>query len=105
MTPFPHAAPNSAPEPAPAIDPWTLINRVGQRLNETLGEGAIAVDPAWLVAIATPPILGALASARAIGHALDQLGASSEELFRGDRLPVLHQTEAPPARPPAPSPD
>ncbi|MCG9886289.1 MAG: hypothetical protein MH825_12090 [Cyanobacteria bacterium] len=98
-------APDSPPASATPPDPWTLLNRLGQRLNQTLEAGAIAVDPVWLVAMATPPILGALASARAIGSALDQLGATSEELFRGDRLPVLHQTEAPTAHPPAPSPD
>lgn len=86
-------APDSPPASTKPNDPWTLLNRLGQSLSQTLEAGAIAVDPTWLVAIATPPILGALASARAIGSALDQLGATSEELFRGDRLPVLHQTE------------
>lgn len=120
MTPAARACPWTAPPQASAADasgkpspegPWSALNRLGQALNDglkTMQGDAIAVDPTWLMAIATPPMLGALASARALSSALDHLGASSEELFRGDRLPVLHLNDprdraiAPPQSPGAP---
>jgi hypothetical protein len=48
------------------------------------------VSPSLLVSIAAAPWLGAIVSVRAAGSFLEQLGLASEEMFRGDRLPVLH---------------
>jgi len=43
----------------------------------------------WGLALATPPFLGALRLAQTLGVELQTLGEWSEELFRGQRLPVL----------------
>lgn len=43
-----------------------------------------------LVSIAAAPAAVALVAARALGAGLEQLGRASEEIFRGDRLPILH---------------
>ena len=52
-----------------------------------------AVSPSLLVSIAAAPWLSAIVSVRAAGSFLEQLGVASEEMFRGDRLPVLHFTD------------
>ncbi|WP_309742355.1 hypothetical protein [Chamaesiphon sp. OTE_20_metabat_361] len=49
-----------------------------------------AVSPSLLVSIVAAPWLSAIVSVRAAGSFLEQLGIASEEMFRGDRLPVLH---------------
>ncbi|MEL6939541.1 MAG: hypothetical protein AAFO84_10145 [Cyanobacteria bacterium J06598_1] len=43
----------------------------------------------FAVAIATAPLIGALLASRVAAQSLVQLGQSSEELFRGERLPTL----------------
>lgn len=43
-----------------------------------------------LIGLATGPLLVALVAGRAIAQAMKEVGEASEELFRGDRLPVLH---------------
>jgi hypothetical protein len=48
------------------------------------------VSPSLLVSLAATPWLAAIVSARAAGDFIEQLGLASEEIFRGDRLPVLH---------------
>jgi hypothetical protein len=52
------------------------------------------VSPSLLVSIAATPWLSAIVSVRAASSFLEQLGLASEEMFRGDRLPVLHFSEA-----------
>jgi len=47
-----------------------------------------------LVSLATGPFLLGLVAGRALEHLLQDLGKASEELFRGDRLPVLPLEEA-----------
>lgn len=42
-----------------------------------------------LISLVTPPLLLGILSSHAAALALHQLGQVSEELFRGDRLPVL----------------
>lgn len=42
----------------------------------------------WL-GVATVPLLGGILMGRAIAKFLTTLGESSEELFRGDRLPIV----------------
>jgi hypothetical protein len=44
------------------------------------------------VGLGTAPILVGLLGARAIAAAMQELGAASEEIFRGDRLPILKIT-------------
>ncbi len=41
----------------------------------------------FAVSLSTLPVLSLLAGGHAIAHSLRQLGAASEEIFRGDRLP------------------
>ncbi len=51
--------------------------------------GEFAEPPTWLVALATGPVLLGLVGAAVVQDALIELGKQSEELFRGERLPVL----------------
>jgi hypothetical protein len=48
------------------------------------------ISPSLLVSLAATPLLGAIVATHATGRFLAQLGVMSEEIFRGDRLPVLH---------------
>lgn len=51
------------------------------------------VSPSLLVSIAATPWLSAIVGLQATGNLLERLGLASEEIFRGDRLPVLHFTD------------
>jgi len=42
-----------------------------------------------LIGLATAPVLVALVGGKALARAIDELGHMSEEVFRGDRLPLL----------------
>lgn len=50
-----------------------------------------------LISLATIPVLAIILGSKAVAEAVRGLGEASEELFRGDRLPVLndapHATE------------
>jgi hypothetical protein len=48
------------------------------------------VSPSLLVSLAATPWLLTIVSLKAASGFLEQLGLVSEEIFRGDRLPVLH---------------
>lgn len=43
-----------------------------------------------LISLATGPMLLGVLGAQAVSSWLQAVGMSSEEVFRGDRLPVLH---------------
>ncbi len=58
------------------------------------------ISPSVLVSLAATPWLGAIVATQATGRFLEQLGVMSEEIFRGDRLPVLHFPHSPIAEPP-----
>jgi hypothetical protein len=45
-----------------------------------------------LLSLSTAPLLCLLLGGRALALALTEIGQTSEELFRGDRLPVLKMT-------------
>ncbi len=47
------------------------------------------IDPEILVGLAVVPVLMGMVGVRAIADGLQELGALSEEIFSGDRLPVL----------------
>lgn len=47
------------------------------------------VDPDVALSIATIPVLAVLVGGYAIAQTLQELSTMSEELFRGDRLPLL----------------
>ena len=51
---------------------------------------ATIVAPSILVSLATTPCLLAIVAIKAASGLLAQLGSTSEEIFRGDRLPVIH---------------
>lgn len=42
-----------------------------------------------LLSVGTAPLLLALIGEKMLSKAIDELGQASEELFRGDRLPIL----------------
>jgi hypothetical protein len=48
------------------------------------------VSPSVLVSLAATPWLATIVTVRAASGFLEQVGLISEEIFRGDRLPVLH---------------
>ncbi|HEY9654271.1 MAG TPA: hypothetical protein V6C50_02160 [Crinalium sp.] len=48
------------------------------------------VPPALLLSLATAPVLLAFVGGKALTKAVYELSVFSEEIFRGDRLPVLH---------------
>ncbi len=47
-------------------------------------------NPILWLSIATVPLLIALLSTKALFELMQQAGLASEELFRGDRLPILN---------------
>jgi hypothetical protein len=51
---------------------------------------ASVVSPSLLVSLAATPLLMTIVTLKAASGLLEQLGLVSEEIFRGDRLPVLH---------------
>jgi hypothetical protein len=48
------------------------------------------VTPSLLVSLAATPCLLAIVAIRATSEVLERIGVTSEEIFRGDRLPVIH---------------
>ncbi len=58
--------------------------------SPTPTSGIPIVSPALLVSLAATPWLVAIVTANTAGSWLERLGLASEEIFRGDRLPVLH---------------
>lgn len=46
--------------------------------------------PAIFLSLATAPLLITLEVGQALGKILTEVGQGSEEMFRGDRLPILH---------------
>ena len=46
--------------------------------------------PSLLVSLAATPVVLTIVAITAAGKAIEQLGLASEEIFRGDRLPILH---------------
>jgi hypothetical protein len=51
---------------------------------------APVVSPSILVSLVATPWLVTIVTLNAASGLLEQLGLASEEIFRGDRLPVLH---------------
>jgi hypothetical protein len=48
------------------------------------------IPPALIVSLVAPAWTVAIVSLQSGAKLLEQLGVASEEIFRGDRLPVLH---------------
>ncbi|MGF1478133.1 MAG: hypothetical protein ACFB4I_01395 [Cyanophyceae cyanobacterium] len=55
---------------------------------------SLAADLA--LSLATGPFLLGLVALGSVADLLQELGQTSEEMFRGDRLPILPVPEAPP---------
>ncbi|MGK7903318.1 MAG: hypothetical protein AB4352_18300 [Hormoscilla sp.] len=51
------------------------------------------VGSQMLLSLAIPPVLIGLACAHTVSEALASLGLTSEEIFRGDRLPLLNREQ------------
>ena len=58
-----------------------------------------SLDAKILVGLATVPVLAGMVGVRALAEGLRELGSLSEEIFRGDRLPVLEFSNLPTAKP------
>ncbi len=51
---------------------------------------SLKVSPSLIVSLVATPWLVTIATVQAANGFLEQVGLISEEIFRGDRLPVLH---------------
>jgi len=49
--------------------------------------------PGIFLSLATAPLLVTLEVGQSLGKMLTEVGQSSEEMFRGNRLPILHFSE------------
>jgi hypothetical protein len=45
--------------------------------------------PQICLSLATGPVLATLTCAQSLGQTLTEMGQASEEMFRGERLPIL----------------
>lgn len=90
----PRGSNRSTPCPGQHQD-WVQSIRQGQRAIDPL-----LPPPEWLVGLAVLPVLTGLVGVRVAGRAMAELGELAEEIFRGDRLPILTLGRgADPARP------
>ncbi len=48
------------------------------------------IPPTVLLQLGTVPMLFALLAEKAVDKSMQAIGSASEELFRGDRLPILN---------------
>jgi hypothetical protein len=56
---------------------------------QTSSEPQLKIPSDWLISLATTPILLMLGGSKVLVDAVLDLSQTSEEVFRGDRLPVL----------------
>ncbi|KAM3090215.1 hypothetical protein ACKFKG_30690 [Phormidesmis sp. 146-35] len=54
----------------------------------------LKINPEVLLGLATLPVLVGLVGVNAIAQSVQELGMLSEEIFRGDRLPVLNLSDS-----------
>ena len=57
--------------------------------NRHFHSPTLPVSPELLISLATGPMLLGILSAKSLSEFVRQMGVASEEIFRGDRLPVL----------------
>lgn len=50
----------------------------------------LPISPEVLLSLATAPLLFGILATRALANVFQEAGQISEELFRGDRLPILN---------------
>ncbi len=58
-----------------------------------------SIESKVLVGLTTLPVLAGMVGVRALSEGLRELGSLSEEIFRGDRLPILDFSTLPTANP------
>ncbi len=58
--------------------------------SQTSQASPVKMPSDWLISLATAPVLLLLGGSKVLADAVLDLSQTSEELFRGDRLPVLH---------------
>ena len=72
-----------------------------QSFRENSSENPTLITPSWkissdiVLSLATGPVLLGLLGNKAINELLLEVGLSSEEIFRGDRLPMLNFPQNP----------
>ncbi|WP_346294000.1 hypothetical protein [Sphaerothrix gracilis] len=74
---------------AQSEDPTTVTPPGSNQASRHQPANSFSLAPNLLVSLATAPVLLGILGGRALGEFVQQLGLASEELFRGDRLPVL----------------
>lgn len=94
--PRPLHQPPGLPHPAPVISSGEPDSPPHQSSpSASSGFKTLPVD--LLISLVTPPLLLGMIGSHAAALVLSQLGQASEELFRGDRLPVLGGLDSPEA--------
>ena len=63
--------------------------------NTTVTTPGVKIPSNLLISLATGPMLLALLGNKAINQLLPEIGQYSEEIFRGDRLPMLNFPQNP----------
>ena len=72
-----------------------------QSFRENSSENSTIITPSWkisanlVLSLATGPVLLGLLGNKAINELLSEIGLYSEEIFRGDRLPMLNFPQNP----------
>ena len=72
-----------------------------QSFRENSSENPTSKTPSWkissdiVLSLATGPVLVGLLANKAINELLSEIGLYSEEIFRGDRLPILNFPQNP----------
>jgi len=73
-----------------------MSSPLNNKLRDTTATNpsVLGIPTEFLLSLATGPLLLGVISLEAIFSGLQAAGISSEELFRGDRLPILHFPDA-----------
>jgi hypothetical protein len=58
-------------------------------MSNPMSQSSSKISTDVLLSLSTVPLLLILVGSRAIAAAMKDMGQTSEELFRGDRLPIL----------------
>ncbi|MBW4623015.1 MAG: hypothetical protein KME17_27105 [Cyanosarcina radialis HA8281-LM2] len=61
-----------------------------QKVTKTTDRDRFPLDPEIIVSLAAVPVLLAVVGIKKLSEGISAIGSASEEIFRGDRLPVLH---------------
>lgn len=66
------------------------VTQSAHERSSSTGLPAPVLSPELLVSLAATPWLLTIVAIRATSRLLEQVGLTSEEIFRGERLPVIH---------------